>query len=113
MSASTYKGTADEYLDSRDLIQYAEDEDNAADDPDTVTEILGLADEGIEDWEYGAQLIREDAFTEYAQQLAEDIGAIDPDASWPLSYIDWDRAADALKMDYSIVTFLGHDYYVR
>ena len=29
-----YQETADEYLDSRDLIKYVEDEDNTKDDPD-------------------------------------------------------------------------------
>lgn len=113
MSARTYQGTADEYLDSRDLIAYAEDEENAEEDPDTVAEILRLAGEGIEDWEYGALLIREDVFTEYAQELADEIGAIDSNASWPLSYIDWERAAEALKQDYTCVTYLGQDYLVR
>jgi antirestriction protein len=30
---------------------------------------------------------------DYAQQLAEDIGAVSGDESWPLSCVDWERAA--------------------
>lgn len=69
--------------------------------------------EGATDWMYGACFIREEYFEEYAQQLAEDIGTITPAASWPLTYIDWKAAAHALAQDYSSVSFLGYDYYVR
>lgn len=41
-----------------------------------------------------------DSREDYAQQFAEDIGAVDPDASWPNSYIDWERAARDLFLDY-------------
>lgn len=58
-------------------------------------------------------LIREDYFEDYARELAEDIGAIDPDARWPLGCIDWTRAAHELAADYTVVTVDGHDYYVR
>ena len=52
-------------------------------------------------------------FTEYAQELAEDIGAIDPDAKWPVYCIDWERAARELKMDYTSVRVNGMTYYFR
>ena len=108
-----FQGIAEDILDSRDLIEYAEDEDTPQEDPDTVAAINALAEEGIEDWIYGATLIREDCFTEYAQQLADDIGAIDRDANWPINCIDWDGAASQLKQDYTEVEFLGHTYFVR
>jgi hypothetical protein len=126
----SYDDGTPEIIDSRDLIARAdeieaandaaddgEDDDRDQDARDEETELLAaireLADQGIEDWEDGATLIREDYFKTYAQEFAEDIGAM-PDANaWPGSYIDWDRAADALAMDYTSVTFLGTDYYVR
>ena len=52
-------------------------------------------------------------FEEYAQELAEDIGAIDRRASWPMNCIDWEHAAKELSYDYSVVTFRGTDYYYR
>jgi hypothetical protein len=58
-------------------------------------------------------LIREDYFTEYAQELAEDIGAVPREIGWPLYHIDWEAAADALKRDYMTVEFLGQTYYVQ
>lgn len=60
--------------------------------------------------------IPEDEFEEYAEELAKDIGAIDPDASgsgWPLTCIDWEKAADELKVDYTTFAFDGTDYLVR
>lgn len=58
-------------------------------------------------------LIADHYFKEYAQQLAEDIGAISDDAAWPATCIDWDRAADELSSDYSQVEYRGTTYYVR
>ena len=66
-----------------------------------------------EDWRYGAQLIRDDKFIEYAQQLAEDIGAIARDQQWPLNCIDWEEAAKELKMDYTSVEFGNYEYWLR
>ncbi len=67
----------------------------------------------ISEWRHGETLIPEADFEDYARQLAEDIGAISGNEQWPLSYIDWERAARDLKMDYSTVTYQGTDYLVR
>ena len=65
------------------------------------------------DWHYGETIIHEDYFVAYAEQLADDIGAINKEAEWPLAHIDWEAAADALKTDYSEVEFNGVTYYIR
>jgi hypothetical protein len=65
------------------------------------------------DWEYGEALIHDAYFVTYAQELADDIGAIKSDAGWPLTYIDWVSAADALKMDYTALDFDGATYWAR
>jgi antirestriction protein len=59
--------------------------------------------------------IREASRTEYAQEFAEDIGAVEKDSSggWPGFYIDWEAAAEALQQDYTVVEFRGSTYYVR
>lgn len=44
-----------------------------------------------------------DTERDFAQQLAEDIGAISDDARWPYTCIDWDQAARELMMDYTAV----------
>lgn len=85
------------------------------DDADELKALLALQDkgEGYSDWKDGAALIRESYFEEYAQELAADIGAIDPNATWPLNCIDWEQAANELKQDYTTVEFDGVTYYVR
>jgi len=79
--------------------------------------LLDLADECegyVDDWKYGAALIRESYFTEYAEQLAEDIGDYNSrDVKWPYTCIDWEKAADELKADYTTVDFDGVIYFVR
>jgi hypothetical protein len=71
---------------------------------------------GDEQWEgdwYPVTLIRESHFEDYAQQLAEDIGAIDDSATWPNNCIDWERAARELRMDYTEVEFKGVSFLTR
>jgi galactokinase len=78
--------------------------------------LSALNDEGKDysgDWGYGATLIRDSYFIEYAKELADDIGAIDSNASWPCDCIDWEKAADQLKMDYASIDFDGVEYWVR
>lgn len=58
-----------------------------------------------------ATLIHESYFQTYAEQLAEDIGAISRDTKWPLNHIDWEAAAEELKSDYSTVDWNGETYY--
>jgi hypothetical protein len=74
---------------------------------------LAEAGEGAADWEYGATLIRDSYFETYAEQLAEDIGAVAHGQGWPLNHIDWEAAADALKIDYSEIDFDGVAYWAR
>jgi hypothetical protein len=114
-------------IDSRDLIEAWRDlvgGDELNPDPETVAElddedrafidaIRELSEWGIEDWEHGATLIAEHHFEDYARELAEDIGALPRDYTWPTSCIDWERAARELQMDYTPVEFLGTTYYVR
>lgn len=64
-------------------------------------------------WEHGIVFVPELAFADYARELAEDIGAIDRDANWPLDCIDWELAARELAHDYMMLTFDGVDYYYR
>lgn len=75
-----------------------------------------LADECegyADDWQHGASLIRDSYFQKYAEQFADDIGAIDRNATWPCNCIDWERATHELQMDYTSVDFDGVTYWVR
>lgn len=78
--------------------------------------LLDLQDEAepyCPDWRHGATLIADSYFEEYAYELAKDIGAVNEDMSWPCDCIDWTKAADGLKMDYTSVDFDGETYWVR
>lgn len=76
--------------------------------------LAGEAD-GCSDWKYGEALIRDSYFTEYAQQLADDLGYIGRGKtdSWPFTCIDWEQAAEELQQDYTSVSFDGVDYWIR
>lgn len=110
----------EDIIDSRDIIERL-DELNAQDARDELEEeeraILADLDEqgrsSAPDWTYGEGMIRDDYFEDYARDLAEDIGAINRDASWPNTYIDWPAAAAALQMDYSSIEIDGLTYWVR
>lgn len=119
----------DDVIDSRDVIarieeleeeqeRLAEAEAGPLPEEDTaeLAALKALAEEAegyAPDWNHGATLIRDSYFKEYAQQLADDIGAIPRDASWPCTCIDWDQAAHALQQDYTAVEFDGVTYWVR
>lgn len=78
--------------------------------------LKALAEEasGSPDWAYGLMtLINDSYFEDYARELAEDIGAIKGDESWPLSCIDWEKAARELQYDYFSVEYDGVTFWIR
>lgn len=86
------------------------------DDKALLEKLEKLAEEGegnASDWTDGATLIADDYFETYAQELAEDIGAIGKDLKWPACHIDWKAAAEALQQDYSSITYGETTYWVR
>jgi hypothetical protein len=95
---------------ARNQIGFDGDE---ADELRTLEALQADAEQYAPDWQHGATLIRDSYFKEYAQQLANDQGAIDSDAGWPCNCIDWDEAARQLMQDYTEVDFDGVTYYVR
>ena len=112
-------------IDSRDVIARIEELENDRDDENVglleievaeLEALTALADEASDyapDWQYGATLIRDSYFEDYAQELAEDIGAIGSNATWPNNCIDWERATRELQMDYTEVDFDGVTYWIR
>lgn len=114
-------------IDVRDIIaRFEELENDPQLDKDTTisdeaNELAALLDElkgngGDEQWRgawYPVTLIRDSYFKDYAMELADDLGAINSEATWPNDCIDWDRAADELQMDYSSLDYNGIDYWYR
>lgn len=84
-------------------------------DDSELTALQALAEQGesCSDWRHGATLILDSHFEDYARQLADDLGLIKDDASWPATCIDWEQAARELRQDYSSVSFDGADYWVH
>ena len=79
-----------------------------------LAELEALRDEiGETTMRDGETMILKRDFREYAQELADDIGALRNGLSWPYTCIDWNQAADELAMDYSEVEYWGETYLIR
>lgn len=74
------------------------------DDLEELEELQGLD---------GEDYIEESEFEKHAQELAEDIEGRRMFNRWPFTCIDWERAADELRQDYSSTTVFGEDYLYR
>lgn len=90
-------------------------EDFTKEDAEELAALEALALEGstLEDWSYGAVLIHDGYFEDYAQTLAEEVCDLSSASSWPTSHIDWKSAAAALQSDYTSIEFDGTTYWVR
>lgn len=100
-------------VNDRPAQSWADEYSDEAQELKTLEALQEEAEGYAPDWRHGATLIRDSYFERYAQDLAEDIGAIQKDLAWPACHIDWKAAADALKMDYTEVDFDGEAYWVR
>lgn len=108
---ATESGSGSEMAKAQDALT-AWDADNL----DELNALLALQEQAepyAPDWRHGESLIRDSYFKEYAQELAEDIGAVKPDAQWPYTCIDWEKAAEELQADYTAVEFDGVTYWIR
>lgn len=85
------------------------------DDAEELRILKALAEEGegYGDWNHGETLIRDSYFETYAQQFAEDIGALEGCDTWPATCIDWERAARELQQDYTSIEYDGETYWIR
>jgi hypothetical protein len=118
-------GNSEDVIDSRDVIariEFLSDPDNFdSDEPPTDDEIkeledlVKLAEQGstFEDWQHGVTLVRGSYFVKYAQELWDDIREGDSPTEWPLYCIDWEWAAENLRMDYTTIELDGVDYWGR
>ena len=120
----------DRYNELRDKIEEAKEAwaDSETDDPkpepSDVLDTHELADwndldfmeVNIPDFWFGETIIHEDYFTEYAEELAEDLGYTGRNVegqTWPFNHIDWEAAAEELKVDYFEVEWQGETYLAR
>lgn len=134
---------SEDVIDSRDIIERVDEleagiaeDDATSEDADSTSPVYGEdereelrtlkalvveAEGESSDWVHGEALIRDSYFTEYAQQLAEDLGLTNDNSNqmgtrtnrWPFTHIDWDAAAEELQEDYSSVNFDNVIYWIR
>lgn len=107
----------EELTSERDYFEPEGDETWADANPDDAEELAALEalaeeGEGAADWNHGATLIRDDYFEQYARSYADDIGAYNPSATWPLNHIDWKAAAEELQAGYFNVDYDGVTYWI-
>jgi hypothetical protein len=62
-------------------------------------------------WAGGLLLINDAYFTDYAEELAYDVGAVQRDTGWP--HIDWESAAEDLQVDYIEIDFDGVTFWMH
>lgn len=139
MMATREISNRDDIIDSRDVIERIEElreerddlrqnaeetgdaaalrqwEEEYGDELAALEKLAEQAEGYAADWEYGETLIHDSYFRDYAEELAEDIGALKRELAnqWPYTCIDWDAAAEELKQDYTEVDFDGVTYWIR
>jgi hypothetical protein len=102
--------SAPHHAQDRADLKYWE-EDNLS-ELDALASLADEAPQYSEDWQYGATLIRDSSFTDYAQELCEDLGYLPNDfPAW--IEIDWKATARNIQQDYTSVEFDGVTYWVR
>jgi hypothetical protein len=87
-----------------DLEVYEAYEDNRGTSPSDLSDIEMLIRDTDEAYqgEY-------DSDEKFAQEMADQLGAVDKNASWPMTCIDWEQAASELMYDY----FESNGHYFR
>lgn len=108
----------EETIRSTDLVDQIEELRllDPAERSDTDGQWLALANEIVsqlseEDLRWGVTLIADSAFRDHAIDSAYECGLVPDDSKWPLTCIDWDRAARELQVDYTAVEVAGRTYW--
>jgi hypothetical protein len=93
---------------------------NNSDDGKELDILLKLQSvaEGSSDWIYGEQLINEDYFTQYIEELINDCYEMPKEmgsGNWPYRHItmNFEAAAEEAKQDYVEVDFDGNTFLIR
>jgi hypothetical protein len=87
------------------------DEENKA-ELDALKALVEEAEGYAPGWRYGAALVRDSYFEDYARELLEDIGDIPRNLPHYIE-IDWEATARNIQVDYTAVNFDGVCYWVR
>jgi hypothetical protein len=91
------------------------DEDRNFEELEELQKLVALVKQcdGIDDWEYGVELIRHSAFREFVRELVEETYPIKELPWFITDHIDWEEVASEVAVDYCDVEFDGIVYWVR
>jgi len=114
---------SDELVALQDAVEEAQeklDDFNSSydkDELDTLNEVIEQG-EDCSDWRYGEALINENYFVEYIKDLINDCYEMPKEfdsGKWPWNHItiDYARAAEEAKADYTEIYIEGTTYYIR
>lgn len=90
----------------------AEWDDEHGEQYEALKDFCDSAEQYCDDWVHGVQLIEDSHWTEYAEQLTDDLGAL-PSGIPEWVVIDWEQTAENLKADYTAVEWGAYTYWVR
>lgn len=77
------------------------------------TKLDGEFDGEIADWMEGITLVRDTFFPEHTKAVAaNNLGSLNLNV-WPLSFINWEDAAEALKKSYEAIDYDGIKYWIK
>lgn len=93
----------------RELTEW---DDEHGEQYEALKDFCDSAEQYCDDWTHGVQLIEDSHWTEYAEQLTDDLGAL-PGGIPEWVVIDWEATADNLKADYTAVEWGAYTYWVR
>jgi len=95
-------------------IKAVQTEWDSSDDAEELRDIEAFLEEGTREFQHGETLIRDSYFEEYARELAEGVSDYNARSeSWPFTCIDWEKAAEELKQDYTYAELGGYTYWFR
>lgn len=110
-------------IDSREVIKriaLLRDSTRELDEDDAfeLAELEDFQKEAIEqgcgeaEWLHGAELINDNYFIRYIQQMLEDDGILCRDLPWYVA-VDWEETADNRQADYSEINMGAASFWVR
>ena len=99
VTITDYDEVPDKYANENDVWDFAETFAECDQELEVVEAALecGVNPSDIDEAYQGSYKDDED----FAQEMADSLGAVDKNASWPMNCIDWEYAAKELMYDYS------------
>ena len=95
-------------------VKAAQAEWDSGDEAEELRDIEVFLEEGTREFQHGETLIRDSYFEEYARELAEGVSDYNARSeSWPFTCIDWEKAAEELKQDYTYEELGSYTYWFR